>query len=758
MSRVGHAAVVCILFCKTIMACGPSYDSAKFHETPSYSEMAAGHLPIKVVEHHGVYPLLVWLQLSGRYTPDHRELFHRYWMHDIPHRERDEVEDICSEDCHQLFMNTLRDHGYRVSEIKQWRLVVLKEVREGQSLNKAEWVHNCRPDAFRTAYSTFLDRKSRFGIGTAELDRWVAAQVAVFRQCATDRGDPPVDPDPQWQSIEQHDRRYQIAAWNFYRQRYLEAAERFREISESANSPWSQLARYLVPRSLARHATLNESVEWFDGRRTPSALRVSYLEKALAQFKRLSFDAAYLSEFPSVENQIMRIEGKLGYSGFVGQFERRLIESPLSIDPRDIGIWEHEASRWHVVSGRLEEYTRWLSHVVKMTASYWRHKDSDAKLVEVPKGGILQTWREELSLPYLYLALSYVNERSSRSDLRDLLTQSDGLSQDTPGYLAMLSHRIRIAGILGDEAMLDELKTEFAQLDTGIVLPALVNEVRMQFARNASDWGEYIHWASLLPVYFPVSDKFASSLPRSRFNRVTSETKLFPREATRVINVVFTPEMFLGVLDVAGLSDYQRSRLAISGWVKALLADNLELALELADWIGKYAPPLVEAMNRFKTSDDKRFEAAWIVFNHPAFSPWLRTGLGCTHLRGRPVSDRLALERRGCNWWCKRELSGWPETQPPSLPLPRFAVEMDWENLGMFDPPSATEFFGPHVIHYAEENLDDSRVPRALHRVVFATRYSCAGGPGSVSQRAYAILHENFSDSEWAKKTPYWYD
>ena len=740
------------------MACGPSYDSAEFFESLSSWEVASGHLPTKIVDHHGIYPLLVWLKLSGRYTHEHTELFQRYWMHDTSSSERDEAEDICSEDCYQLFVSALREHGYSVDEIKQWRLVVLQDVREGRSLNKAGWVHNCRPDAFRTAYSTFLDRKSRFGTGSAELDRWVAAQIAVFRQCAADRGDPPVDPDPHWQSLEQHDRRYQIAAWNFYRQSYLEAAERFREISESADSPWRQLARYLVPRSLARHATLNESVEWDDGRWSPSALRVGYLEKALAQFKRLSSDAAYLAEFPSVENQIMRIERELGESGFVGQFERRLIESPASIDPRDIGAWENEASRWHVVEGRLEEYARWLNHVAKKTSSNWRHRASDARLIEIPRGGIVQSWREELSLPYLYLALSFVNERSSRSDLRDLLTQSVGLSQDSPGYLAMLGHRVRIAGILGDEAMLSALKAEFAQIDTRVVLPALVNEVRMQFARNASAWREYVQWASLLPVYFPVSDKFASSLPRSRFNRVTSKTRLFPNEATRVISVVFTPKMILDVLDVEGLSDYQRSRLAISGWVKALLADNLELALELAVWIGKYAPPLVEAMNRFKASDDKRFEAAWIVFNHPAFSPWVRADIGCTHLRGRPVSDRLALERRGCNWWCKREAYHWPETTSRSFRLPKFAVGMDWENLGMFDPPSATEFFGPHVIHYAEENLDDSRVPRALHRVVFATRYSCAGGPGSVSQRAYAILHENFSDSEWAKKTPYWYD
>ena len=72
---------------------------------------------------------------------------------------------------------------------------------------------------------------------------------------------------------------------------------------------------------------------------------------------------------------------------------------------------------------------------------------------------------------------------------------------------------------------------------------------------------------------------------------------------------------------------------------------------------------------------------------------------------------------------------------------------------------AATTSFGPYVIRYAREHLDDPRVSRALHRLVFATRHACYVGraPGRISQAAYALLHEHFPDSEWAAKTPYWY-
>ena len=70
---------------------------------------------------------------------------------------------------------------------------------------------------------------------------------------------------------------------------------------------------------------------------------------------------------------------------------------------------------------------------------------------------------------------------------------------------------------------------------------------------------------------------------------------------------------------------------------------------------------------------------------------------------------------------------------------------------------AATTSFGPRVIRYAKDNLDDPRVPRTLHRLVFATRYACYTAPGDISRAAYALLHKNFPNSEWAEKTPYWF-
>ena len=278
----------------------PAFGGGGWHYTTEFTEphparaVADGHLPGRLGRHHGVYPLLVWLQLSGRYTPEHDELFRGF----LDSREAGEAG---SGEIHEArLIEVLEADGHFVGALRTWRVVSVEESRDGIPVRTAVWVDNCRPDAFRTAHATYLERRARYGVGSVELDRWVSTQVAVFRQCGEDHGDPPTEPDPGWQPLAQQDRRYQLAAWHFYRQSYLEAAARFRAIAQSADSPWRELARYLVPRSLARHAVINVPAERESWARRPGPERVRFLKEALAEFEHLAAEEAYLTAFPSV--------------------------------------------------------------------------------------------------------------------------------------------------------------------------------------------------------------------------------------------------------------------------------------------------------------------------------------------------------------------------------------------------------------------------------------------------------------------------
>jgi hypothetical protein len=50
-------------------------------------------------------------------------------------------------------------------------------------------------------------------------------------------------------------------------------------------------------------------------------------------------------------------------------------------------------------------------------------------------------------------------------------------------------------------------------------------------------------------------------------------------------------------------------------------------------------------------------------------------------------------------------------------------------------------------------------VPEALHIAVTSTRYGCTDkDTGRWSKAAFQLLHKRYPKSEWAKKTPYWFN
>jgi len=84
----------------------------------------------------------------------------------------------------------------------------------------------------------------------------------------------------------------------------------------------------------------------------------------------------------------------------------------------------------------------------------------------------------------------------------------------------------------------------------------------------------------------------------------------------------------------------------------------------------------------------------------------------------------------------------------------RAAVE--WRQLHSIGPAAR---YLPHiVIEWANRHPEDPRVPEALHLAVRATRYGCSDGkPNQLSRQAYTMLHKGYPQSEWAKKTPFWF-
>ena len=707
-------------------ASGPEYHAATFVDRIRLDDVLAGDYQERGHSHDDVFfSLIMYLQLTGRFDERHLDLFRSRLPPNIS-------EVVYEESPGRKLQRSVDTFWWELPEVgsRGWRFGTEKYVStgsrafpDGNTVTTGFYFQNCLEDAFVTARRTFAQRREDYGQGSVELDRWVAAQLKVFAQCSGETEfDPPEEPGDDWLPLERHDRRYQIAAAYFYNGQYLEAASRFAEIGQTPGSPWRDLGRYLVARSLAREATINDND------------RTRHLHKAIGTLRELAVDADYVDRFPSIPGLIGHLEARLDPVAARRALVQRIIEQPDSMTVEEMADYRYLRHVTPRPSGEdvtaYEEWRRFLFHY---------------RLNPVDR------WRSDGSLAWLYIALDKANANQDETTLKQLTQAAAALPPNAPGRLNMLLNRIRILGLLG-------------QSDAGLRLAAEIllenltrsqgNRVRLAAAQITTNWTDYLQWSSLKPVRLPWSPRTPNP------HRITLQTTLFPAGTTELLNSYFTPTMILDVIDTPGLSSYQRGRMAIAGWTKAMLADDVEAALAFAPHIRRHVPRLDGDLALFEQTDDKHFEAARIIFDHPAFSPWMDEGAGRLHGR-RPVPDNVTYGSTWGGWWCPpwRDHSVSEQT----LRHLRFSRYSDREiaairKVNEARQTSATTSFGPHVIRYAKDNLNDPRVPKALHRLVFATRHACRTAPGEISRAAYSLLHRHFPHSEWAEKTPYWFD
>ena len=711
-------------------ASGPFVYETTFFDERNFDDLMAGHLGDSFGR-MSLAPLISYLHLTGRLTPRHAELFRS-------HRKKRPGDQYLSVwRTRGDFSNLLEAQGYPGLDFELWKTITRTNTKDGQVLVTQYNINNCLADAFRVAGNTLKNRRSRYGSASPKLKRWIEAQIKVFHHCGNEALDPPANPQEDWETLERQDRQYQVAASYFYGGRYLEAARRFREIGNSS-SPWSGLSQYLVGRSLAREATVDETN------------RRMYLHQALTEFRLLAEDRRYVASFPWILGKFSRMEAQLYPNLVLSRIEHGIVQDPETVSFEDISDYVYLASSHYFKRRGDSDYAEWRF----LAGTLNPHWVAD----------IIARWRDKKSLEWLFLALIAADSSTGDKTLGALLDAARKLGPETPGYYVMLEHRVRIMALLGDVSGALALASNPYEGKKPLS-KGHINRVRLRAANISTSWDDYFRFASMLPLQLPWTDRHVRSLSAERFNHITSTTKLFPRETTQLIDNFFTPQMMLRTISNESLSDYQRGRLAISGWTKAILMDDLDTARKLSSQAKHYLPRLGSAFEKFETGRNPHLEAALIVLDNPAFTPYMWPGAGRVQDRTRPqrpAPDYIALPWNRYNWWCQGsdDNSGRKDWFPSG---PRFdqydeAHREDIQRMQKAGHVSASDFFGPVVLNYARSNLDDSRVPRALHRLVFANRYECMAAPAKIAREAHNLLHKHFPDSEWAEKTRYWHE
>ena len=153
--------------------------------------------------------------------------------------------------------------------LKAWIDARKEFVREDQKLPQIytertyggyDFFPNCAKNAFEVALQTLKDRAASYGADDKDLRAWLAAQDLVFANCSTG-SQIPGELGAESEMWLRKDRDYQIAAAHFYSLNFDEARSRFEKIARDVDSPWQEIAGYLVARTLIRQGSLSADVK-----------------------------------------------------------------------------------------------------------------------------------------------------------------------------------------------------------------------------------------------------------------------------------------------------------------------------------------------------------------------------------------------------------------------------------------------------------------------------------------------------------------
>ena len=767
-----------ILVPPNIFSCGPFFTEAVFvpkTQPVPLKDYLAGDLGVVQPTYYRAYLAVAYRILSGHaFDPTQLAKVQLYWKYDDT-----VIKDL---DAAQTEWGAARDKalGEKPSPPPE------KDDPYGRTGYSFQSFLNCTPDAYRNAALTLDQRTQHFGVASATIKDWVDAQRSVFANCGEGHSTPPAAPADAPAIIKQ-DRAYQIAAALFYGGKYQEAVAAFDKIAADKSSPWSALAPYLAPRALVREGTVpvNDPQVPFNAQ---------LLTQAETRLKAILADKQLASIHPAAERTLAFVEFRL-------HPEARAHALALVI--------AGEAQNGNLGQD-LIDYTQLLNKLIGMRSS-----DSDetpgtkpAAMKEIPQQdrGLMQAddltnwvitaqlqnpiahqhavevWRQKHSLPWLVAAL--VTSNASDPGVDEVLKAANGVPANSPGYDSVTYQRARLLLESGKADQVRDLLTPQLKRFPADKPNATRNLYTGLLFRASNSFDDFVQYSTQRPVYLDTGDQefcYGHDCP----DYLTKDNPnplapLFDDYAAATLNQRVPTALLVKATLGGQLPAKLRDALTSATWSRAVLLTDAASAKQLGSALSQQLPSAAKYVSAYDAATDpaaRDFAGAFAILHFPGMDPYVNGGM----LRQTPIAE---IDNYRQNWWAQ-DLSTdsggivygaicgpWsdyrdktPAYVPPSLnpvspgflsPDERTLAGTQWKQLQAVGP--APNYFGRIVLDWAKDHPTDQRVPEALYLVVRATRYGCNDKQsGGFSRRAFDLLHQKYPKSEWATKTPHWY-
>jgi hypothetical protein len=750
-------------------ACGPFFNAAFFtftvHPDLPLSQFAAGKLGVIHAKYARSYLYVAYRYFAGTgFDAEEQKAVVSMWRHRLREDEYDQPKG-------NNWVAKWLEARSKVPDIEAKPNVSIYTDANEEYFSYA----NCTEDAFKTAIKTLQERIAKYGATSPQVKEWLQAQDQVFSNCvrASTIPEPAPAGAPAWL---QSDRAYQIAAANFYGEKFDEAEKLFSQIAADKNSPHRTIAPYLAARALVRKATL--SVD--DEKRFDETI----LKEAETRLKKILSDANYSSIRSAAQ-------GTLNFVNYRLHPEQRLHELAESLLKKNSSktMWQD-----------LWDYTALMNiHTTDDADDFSEDKKKYEKIPQLGRGDDLTDWlfvfqvEDKPALDYAvqkwtktgtlaWLVAAIAKAGASHPQANDLMAAAMKVAKDSPAYATLAFHtaRLLVEGNKKQEArqMLDNVlaarTSAMPQSSENLFL-----SLRMRVARNLDDM---LKDAPRKPAGFSYGEDgreaVSSDIKDSedpKLKEFAGGRLAFDMDAYFVLN----SRLPLSLLKMAAASpqlpNYLRREIAQAAWVRAALLDDHVTGKELLLSLQALAPDLKDELNAYAnavTNDDKKLAALYIILKNPGVEPYVDFGIG----RYSPLKE---IDNYRDNWWCAQIIkaedksaasssdsdvqkylneSNTNTSEYPDFLTAAQKAAAEKENARLKALGQAPNYLCQQVVNFATAKPTDPRLPEALHLAVKATRYGCTDdNTGKFSKLAYDTLHKKYPRSEWAEKTKYWF-
>jgi hypothetical protein len=622
-------------------------------------------------------------------------------------------------------------------------------------------VQNCFRDAFDTAAATLRDRVSSYGKGSPAVRAWLQTQDAVFDTCGNEGAAlPALIPDaPIWLKA---DRAYQEAAFALYNRRNDEAAERFEAIARDKASPWRSKGLYLKARALQREAL---------ARREPAAIgRARSAVNVLAAAPAGTYG----------RGEVRRMLRALAYrdrpDALLAELETELARPKADSD----------------IAFALRDYLR-LSEKASKAPKV-------ADWIETLQGGedasglphALERWAATKDPAWLLAALSLVAPDDQAAPR--LAADAAEVRRGEPAWLTSQYHLVRLT--IGKA----EAAATRARLDSILADPLLTLGERNLFAaartQVAADLGELASF-SLRQAFCGGPGEYCAGDDWAK-----DDGNLAPYRGgwvglgadARAIIDRLPLGARIALSRSAALPEPIRLDMALTNFARAVQLRNDGAADRISADLVRLLPQMQRdwrAIAATRPGEGKRFAEYFAM----AKLPGLRTDL-IAFSYTRPAGNVADFQGRWTDWMIVPLQAGahgafpppgvyqsgyWLESggetpdltclgscgrSPFPLRLPDFVAAaqndaaIDRAAFRTFDQdkelPAGASSLWDEALALARANPGDPRSPEMLHRLIRVARWGA--NHDHLGRRAFQLLHARYPKSDWARRSPYYYD